>query len=70
MRAVFRKFDKNNNGSIDRSELKTSFQEMGKYFLESELTRMMEMMDKDKNGVIDYEEFIDYFHSQTSKRAN
>ena len=58
MRSVFQSFDKDGNGEIDHSELKTAFQEMGKYFSDAEIQRMIELMDTDKSGTVSYEEFI------------
>lgn len=60
MRTCFRQFDKDGNGSIDRQELKTVFQEMGKHMSDAELERMVQLADKDSSGTIDYEEFIRY----------
>ena len=37
------------------------FKEMGKHFSDAELKRMIELMDKDQNNSVDYEEFIEYF---------
>ena len=36
---------------------------MGKHFSSAELQRMIELMDKDNNKSVDYEEFIAYFTS-------
>ena len=58
MRACFLEFDKDGNGSIDRSELKKVFKELGKSFSDQELQRMIDMMDTDKSGTVNYEEFI------------
>lgn len=61
MRRVFRSFDKDGNGVIDRNEFKAIFDEMGRDLSEDELKRSMTMIDTNADGRIDYEEFIAYF---------
>jgi Ca2+-binding EF-hand superfamily protein len=58
MRSLFRSFDKDGSGSIDRSELDVIFKEMGKSFSDDELKRMIQLADKDASGGLDYDEFI------------
>ncbi len=58
MRQVFREFDKDGNGTVDKKELNEVFKEMGKRFSEAELKRMVELCDTDGDGTISYEEFI------------
>jgi Ca2+-binding EF-hand superfamily protein len=58
MRSLFRSFDKDGSGSIDRAELDAVFKEMGKSFSDDELKRMIQLADKDASGTLEYEEFI------------
>ena len=58
MRRVFAMFDKDGSGSIDRDELKDVFAELGNHFPDTELTRMMSLVDTDNSGELEYEEFI------------
>ena len=58
MRSVFLSFDKDKNGQIDHAELKEAFADMGKFFSDAEIGRMIEMFDKDNSGTVSYEEFI------------
>ena len=60
MRSLFREFDKDGSGVIDRSELDAVFDELGKDFDDDELQRMIGLADKDATGTLDYEEFIGY----------
>ena len=69
MRRLFREFDRDCNGEIDRLELKQIFREMGKFFTDSELQRMITLADKDDSGTIDYEEFIAYFFGKEDDKA-
>lgn len=58
MRSVFRKFDKNGDGSIDKSELHAVFKEMGRVLSQDEIDRLFKMCDADGSGLLNYEEFI------------
>jgi len=60
MRSLFHEFDKDGSGQIDRSELDSVFDELGKDFSEDELQRMIQLADEDSSGTINYEEFISY----------
>ena len=60
MRSLFRDFDKDGSGVIDRSELDAVFEELGKHFSDDELQRMIQLADQDQSGTLDYEEFIGY----------
>ena len=60
MRSLFRDFDKDGSGLIDRSELDAVFAEIGKHFSEEELERMIQLADQDQSGSLNYEEFIGY----------
>jgi len=60
MRSLFREFDKDNSGNIDRAELDQVFDELGKDFSDDELQRMISLADKDASGTLNYEEFIGY----------
>jgi calmodulin len=60
MRSLFRSFDKDGSGAIERSELDAVFREMGKVFSDDELKRMIALADKDASGSLEYEEFITY----------
>ncbi|CAH1775337.1 unnamed protein product [Owenia fusiformis] len=58
MRAAFRVFDKNNDGKITREELKTTMVELGEKLTEEEIDAMLKDADLNKDGVIDYTEFV------------
>jgi Ca2+-binding EF-hand superfamily protein len=56
---AFQALDKNNDGKLSRAELLEGFSEtMGQTAAEIEVERIMQNCDIDKNGHIDYSEFI------------
>jgi calmodulin len=69
MRRVFEMFDKDGNGSIDRDELRQVFAELGNYFPESEMQRMMAIADADDSGSLEYEEFINIVLGRKKARS-
>jgi len=58
MSRCFREFDKDGSGSIDRSELKNAMREYNSEMSEGEIDRLLQIVDKDVSGSINYEEFI------------
>lgn len=58
-RKVFEKFDTNNDGVIELSELKKGLMELGN-FSDEDVLEIMGEADSDKNGVIDEKEFREY----------
>merc|ERR1711871_249731 len=58
---AFELFDTDGSGSIDRGELKHVIHELGVDMSNREIGEAMEIMDEDKNGVADYEEFAKWF---------
>ena len=58
MRRIFNMFDQDGNGSIDKTEMKTILEEMGKVFTDEEVEKMIALADTDHSGTLEYEEFI------------
>lgn len=58
IRRVFRQFDKDGNGEIDRSELEAAFKEMGTAVPAEEIDRIIKAADRDGSKTINYEEFV------------
>lgn len=54
---VFRRYDLDGDGSLDRSELREAFFDAKVYISERDLDRLFEEYDKDKDGSIGFEEF-------------
>jgi Ca2+-binding EF-hand superfamily protein len=55
---VFKKFDSNNDGKLDRNELRTGYSKMNKIISDEELNTIFSMIDVDGSGFIDYTEFV------------
>ena len=59
MLKAFREIDKDGNGVIAKSELMRIFQEQkGNTFSESEVERIVDMVDTNDSGLIDFTEFV------------
>ena len=58
VRRVFRQFDKDGNGEIDRSDLATVFKEMGMKVPAKKIDRIIKGADLDGSNTINYDEFV------------
>ena len=57
-REAFQAFDKDGNGSITTKELGTVMRSLGQNLSEQEIKEIIDEVDEDKNGVIDFQEFL------------
>ena len=57
LREAFKVFDADGSGSISKSEMKKLMKKLGQTLSDAELDAMMDEVDTDKNGEIDFEEF-------------
>ena len=69
LRAIFQLFDRNKNGRIDYSELKSVMEQLTQSrFTEDDIRQMMDEADANGNGYLEYTEFSEimmrYRHSQ------
>ena len=48
-------------GNISRSEIRTLADDLNLHMTELEIDKFMERADRDKDGSIDLEEFLEYF---------
>ncbi|KAJ6220001.1 hypothetical protein RDWZM_005813 [Blomia tropicalis] len=58
LKAAFMVFDRDRNGYITRDELKSAMQVMGETLSERDLDELLRTTDHDRDGKINYEEFI------------
>jgi len=62
---LFQEADTDGSGNIDAAELKVLGNALGLKWTRHEAKEVLADLDKDKNGSIDFEEFFDWFCSQT-----
>ena len=56
---MFRAFDKNSDGKIDKVELKEGYENLlGKIMSDDEIEAIFKKIDVDSSGFIDYNEFL------------
>ncbi|KAF7112752.1 hypothetical protein RHSIM_RhsimUnG0195700 [Rhododendron simsii] len=63
LRQVFQMFDKNGDQKITREELNGSLENMGIFISDQDLTQMIERVDENGDGCVDYEEFGALYNS-------
>lgn len=58
LREAFLKYDQNNNGSLDKKEVKTFFRDFHEDISDEEMDSLFTQFDADNNGVVSFDEFI------------
>lgn len=66
IKQMFDDFDKDKDGSIDRSELELALRSLNLDFTQGDIEAYMEQVDRSKNGAISYEEFKVFFEEKLS----
>ena len=56
--AVFKSFDKNNNGKLSHRELREGYQNAGKIMSDDDIDRIIKAVDSNNSGEVDYMEFV------------
>ena len=67
IREAFNYFDQDNSGTIDVNELKQAMQELGFEAKNQTVYRMIQDLDKDGSGQIDFDEFLDMMCARVNK---
>lgn len=66
---IFRDYDKDGSGSIDRDELNAGLRSLGLRLSREEVDGVMEFLDTDGGGDIDLEEFLTHFKELRAERG-
>jgi hypothetical protein len=69
MKAKFNRLDKDQSGTLDFSELKALLLKGNPGFKDAEVRTLYDACDKNGDGVIQMEEFIDYVYGKESDRV-
>ena len=64
LRVVFRKFDDDGSGTVSHEEFRTGLVHMGIAMSDPEFKSLIDIVDHDGGGDIDYREFANNFKSQ------
>jgi CTP synthase (UTP-ammonia lyase) len=59
IKTIFKRFDKDGSGKISSTELKEAFKQMGLTMTDEKVEEMIKEVDKNKDGEIDMEEWIE-----------
>ncbi|XP_061172568.1 uncharacterized protein LOC133181934 isoform X2 [Saccostrea echinata] len=62
LKKAFRVLDINGDGFISKEELREVLTKMGETLTDQEVDEMMEKADKNKDGKIDYDEYVDVMY--------
>ena len=65
---VFRKFDADGGGTLDKEELSALLDDLKVKMTEDELDELFEELDEDGEGGIDFEEFYQWFTTEADKQ--
>lgn len=64
LKGVFDRFDKDENGSIDREEFGEFLEAIGKSMSKEQLAKGFEEIDVDGSGVIEFKEFVAWWENR------
>ena len=68
VREAFNLFDTDGSGSIEVKELKAAMRALGFQIKKAEIRKMVADVDKDENGSIEFDEFVDMMTSRMANR--
>lgn len=66
IRVAFSRYDEDGSGAIDATELRNLVHDLGGVLTDSDLKSALHMLDRDRNGVIDLQEFISWWTTQAA----
>merc|ERR1711981_1114839 len=70
VRPFFKKFDRSGDGHLDKSEIKAVFHDLGEDPPPAALDAIFDELDHDKNGTIDFDEFVTGIWSHVHRRSH
>ena len=62
IKSIFNQFDRNNNDTIEKTELKTLSIALNDPLSQAELIDFFKQIDENNNGIISWDEFIRYWN--------
>ena len=68
IKQAFMYFDKDNSGTISRDELRQCLQSEDQTLTDEEITALIDEVDENKDGMIDYKEFLDMMRDKNAKK--
>uniref|UniRef100_K3WPK0 Uncharacterized protein n=1 Tax=Globisporangium ultimum (strain ATCC 200006 / CBS 805.95 / DAOM BR144) TaxID=431595 RepID=K3WPK0_GLOUD len=66
VRAAFSRYDVDESGSIDAKELRRLIEDLGGVVSARDLKAALRVLDRDKNGIIDFDEFVAWWSTQAT----
>ena len=70
VRPFFKKFDRSGDGHLDKGEIKAVFHDLGEDPPPQALDAIFDELDHDKNGTIDFDEFVTGIWSHVHRRSH
>ena len=67
IKGVFSLLDADKNGRIDVQEIKVFFQQVGYPLSDNEVQQLVKMYDKNNSGVMEYDEFSNFYRDAKSR---
>lgn len=64
IRQAFQYFDKDNSGTISADELRMCLQSEDQTLTDDEINRLISEVDENKDGLIDYKEFLEMMRAK------
>eukprot|EP00746_Dinoflagellata_sp_MGD_P167903 gnl/MRDRNA2_/MRDRNA2_98885_c0_seq1.p1 gnl/MRDRNA2_/MRDRNA2_98885_c0~~gnl/MRDRNA2_/MRDRNA2_98885_c0_seq1.p1 ORF type:complete len:749 (-),score=118.19 gnl/MRDRNA2_/MRDRNA2_98885_c0_seq1:91-2337(-) len=68
LKASFKKWDTADHGVISREQLKLLLRKCNPYFTDQELDFLFDFADTNHNGVVEYDEFVDFVYSISGEK--
>ena len=69
-RMVFDDIDLDGNGTLDKGEIDTAARKLGVALTQQEINDGFHAMDVDSNGVVDFDEFFEWFQTMQKKHKS